>query len=157
MDLIDTPPLRRDGEKNFTGCGYDWGENSHILPGRRRGEPNYRAPDKRTLLRPDLNEHAGHERAHCTSGNVDRGSKDTLRSLARVIQVLEWMRSRRNDNGTYVPHSANWSTEIIEQIQIMWGHDWLPVLDHGNVPKTYGQCVQPQNENAPRTNHLKKR
>lgn len=166
MDFIDTPPLRRGGEENCTGHGRDWGENSHILPGRRVGEPNHRALDNRLLLPLDLSsEHEKpdtrtdritFERLERPPGKVSVGCRDTLRSLARVIQVLEWMRSKRNDNGDHVPQSASWSAEVIEQIQTMWGYDWVPMLDHGNVPKTYGRCIRPQNENVRQVHHFNK-
>tara|TARA_B100000749_G_scaffold278381_1_gene268983 strand:- start:872 stop:1672 length:801 start_codon:yes stop_codon:yes gene_type:complete len=43
MMSYEPHPARRKGEVNCTGHGRDWGQNSHILPGRRVNEPNHQA------------------------------------------------------------------------------------------------------------------
>ncbi|MCC9620640.1 hypothetical protein LPB41_02955 [Thalassospira sp. MA62] len=129
MDLVDASPARRKGERNFRDPGRDWGENSHILPGRRVNEPNHEAwknrvslrlnypyqqlphdgrRDKETLVasKTGTNKPESATRWQGLGDGAAHATGDALYSLSRVIGVLEGMRSVVNDN-SFAPCSTN--------------------------------------------------
>ncbi|MBX2830203.1 MAG: hypothetical protein KTR23_03345 [Rhodospirillales bacterium] len=106
MHSCDTHPARRYGEVNFSDPGRDWGKASHIVPGRRKNEPNHKAwHSPVSLVVSSPSGFSLVEEAHATPHEADKpdpyeemaramvktigDSVDVLKSIAEIMPVLE--------------------------------------------------------------------
>lgn len=176
MHVFELNPARRKGEVNFADTGYDWGEYSHILPGRRAGEPNYHAWKNRlsehvrsgkAVNAPDqANDWAMVEQyeqaTRAVSKTID-SSVDVLKSVVEMMTVLEGIRSVRTENmraatfpsdetgadATTDAQKTAWSLDLTVQVHNMCVRQQMPTPTHDAVTRHYDVNTEPEHEILP--------
>lgn len=176
MHVFEISPARRKGEVNFADIGYDWGEFSHILPGRRTGEPNHHAWKNRlsghdkSPVRGNTPDHASdwamieqYEQATQAVSKTIDSSVDVLKSVVEMMTVLEGIRSVRNENmraasfrkeavGTEIKTDEQkraWSLDLTVQVHNMCVRQQMPKPTHDAVTRRYDVNTEPEHDILP--------